>query len=113
VRDTGIGIPLDIQGKVFDRFFRADHPLVQSVPGTGLGLAIVKSLVEMHRGRVWVESEPGRGSAFTFTLPILPTDQMSLRQRGPRSRRRQPDARDAPLRSMQPMRPARVGQEQT
>ncbi len=113
VRDTGIGIPPEIQGKVFDRFFRADHPLVQSVPGTGLGLAIVKSLVEMHRGRVWVESEPGTGSTFTFTLPILPVDQMALRQRGPRAGRKRLEARaqTVPPTHPKPAAPARMGQE--
>ena len=70
VRDTGIGIMLEDQGKIFDRFFRADDPLVQETPGTGLGLSIVKSLVEMHGGQVWVESELGEGSTFTFSLPI-------------------------------------------
>jgi PAS domain S-box-containing protein len=71
VRDTGIGIALENQDKVFERFFRADDPLVQGSPGTGLGLPIVKSLVEMHGGEIWVESELGEGSTFTFTLPAV------------------------------------------
>jgi len=75
VRDTGIGIAPENQEKLFGRFFRADDPLVQETPGTGLGLAIVKSLVEMHGGRIWVESEVGEGSQFTFTLPIAETKQ--------------------------------------
>jgi len=70
VRDTGIGVAPEDQERIFERFFRADHPAVQDVPGTGLGLCIVQSLVEMHGGRVWVESELGKGSTFTFTLPI-------------------------------------------
>jgi PAS domain S-box-containing protein len=70
VRDTGIGIAQEHLTKIFDRFFRADDPLVQETPGTGLGLSIVESLVEMHGGRIWVESEVGGGSTFTFTLPI-------------------------------------------
>jgi len=70
VRDTGIGIAPENLAKIFDRFFRADDPLVQETPGTGLGLSIVESLVEMHEGRIWVESEMGGGSTFTFTLPI-------------------------------------------
>jgi PAS domain S-box-containing protein len=69
VRDTGIGISPQDQGRVFDRFFRADSPEVQGTPGTGLGLPIVKSLVAMHGGEIWVESELGQGSRFTFTLP--------------------------------------------
>jgi len=70
VSDTGIGISREDQRKVFDRFFRSEDPVVQETPGTGLGLSIVKSLVEMHGGRVWVESELGKGSTFTFTLPV-------------------------------------------
>ncbi len=70
VADTGIGIAPGDQKKIFDRFYRADHPFVQEVAGTGLGLSIVKSFVEMHGGEIWVESEPGRGSIFSFTLPL-------------------------------------------
>lgn len=70
VADTGIGIAPGDQEKIFDRFYRADHPLVQEVSGTGLGLPIVKSFVEMHGGEIWVESEPGQGSTFSFTLPL-------------------------------------------
>ena len=68
VRDTGVGIRAEDQESIFDRFFRADDPLVQSTPGTGLGLSIVKSLVEMQGGEIWVDSELGEGSTFTFTL---------------------------------------------
>jgi len=68
VADNGIGISAESQLKVFDRFFRADDPVVQEFPGTGLGLAIVKSLVEMHDGRIWLKSEPGKGTTFSFTL---------------------------------------------
>jgi PAS domain S-box-containing protein len=71
VYDTGIGIAREDQDKIFDRFFRADDPVVQDTPGTGLGLSIVQSLVEMQGGRVWVESELGEGSTFTFTLPAV------------------------------------------
>ncbi|RLC67046.1 MAG: hypothetical protein DRI48_03300 [Chloroflexi bacterium] len=70
VRDTGIGITPEDMGRIFERFYRADHPLVQEEAGTGLGLSIVKMFVEMHGGRVWVESEPGEGSTFTFILPV-------------------------------------------
>jgi len=74
VTDTGIGISPEDQEKIFDRFFRADHPLVRDTRGTGLGLPIVKSLVEMHGGRVWVKSEPGKGSTFSFTIPLSRLD---------------------------------------
>jgi PAS domain S-box-containing protein len=70
VADTGIGIAPEDQKKIFDRFYRADHSLVQEVAGTGLGLSIAKSFVEMHGGEIWVESEPGQGSTFSFTLPL-------------------------------------------
>jgi DNA-binding response OmpR family regulator/nitrogen-specific signal transduction histidine kinase len=70
VRDTGIGIAPDDLGHIFERFYRSDHPLVQETSGTGLGLSISKMFVEMHGGRVWVESELGKGSTFTFILPV-------------------------------------------
>lgn len=71
VRDTGIGLTPEDLGCIFERFYRADHPLVQEASGTGLGLSIAKMFVEMHSGRVWVESRIGEGSTFTFILPIL------------------------------------------
>jgi PAS domain S-box-containing protein len=74
VKDTGIGIRAADLGKIFERFYRADHPLVQESRGTGLGLPIVKMFVEMHGGRVWAQSEPGKGSTFTVLMP-LPTEQ--------------------------------------
>ncbi len=74
ISDTGIGISKENQSKIFDRFFRSDNPDVQKVPGTGLGLAIVKSLIEMHGGHLQLESEMGKGSTFTFNLPILIED---------------------------------------
>jgi signal transduction histidine kinase/CheY-like chemotaxis protein len=70
VRDSGIGIRPEDVGRIFDRFFRADDPVVQEARGTGLGLSIVKMFVEMHGGRVWVDTEVGRGSVFTFILPV-------------------------------------------
>jgi CheY-like chemotaxis protein/anti-sigma regulatory factor (Ser/Thr protein kinase) len=75
VADTGIGIAPEDQEKIFTRFYRADHPLVQEVAGTGLGLSIAKSFVEMHGGEIWVESEPGQGSTFSFTLPLAEREQ--------------------------------------
>jgi GAF domain-containing protein/nitrogen-specific signal transduction histidine kinase len=72
VEDTGVGISKEDQERIFERFFRGEHPLVLATPGTGLGLAIVKQLVEMHKGRIWVQSKgvTGQGSTFSFTLPI-------------------------------------------
>ncbi len=71
VSDTGIGISLADQAKLFEKFFRVDNSLTREVGGTGLGLSIVKTLVEAHGGRIWVESELGKGSTFAFTLPIV------------------------------------------
>jgi PAS domain S-box-containing protein len=72
VQDNGLGIPLNDQDRVFERFYRGEHPMVLSTPGTGLGLSIVKQLVEMHKGRIWMKSSgvPGDGTTFSFTLPV-------------------------------------------
>jgi two-component system, OmpR family, phosphate regulon sensor histidine kinase PhoR len=69
VSDTGIGIPLDAQNRVFERFYRVDKARSRDRGGTGLGLAIVKHAVEAHRGQVELASELGRGSTFTVRLP--------------------------------------------
>jgi signal transduction histidine kinase len=72
VTDTGIGIAPEDQDRVFDRFYRADHPVLwQESDGAGLGLALAKMCVEMHGSRIWVDSELGQGSTFSFTLPTL------------------------------------------
>jgi signal transduction histidine kinase len=69
VTDQGIGIPEEEQRHIFERFYRVPSQTMTPVVGSGLGLTIVKSLVEMHRGRVGVDSSPGAGSVFWFTLP--------------------------------------------
>jgi signal transduction histidine kinase len=74
VTDNGIGISEENQKKIFDRFFRAEDSSVQKVPGTGLGLAIVRSIVEMHGGQLYVQSKLGRGSTFSFNLPVVLED---------------------------------------
>ncbi len=69
VRDTGIGIPAESLSRVFERFYRADSSRTGS--GTGLGLSISKHIVDAHNGKIWVESEEGRGSVFYFEIPIF------------------------------------------
>ena len=68
VTDTGIGIAPDDLPRIFERFYKVDRSRATS--GTGLGLAIARHLIEAHGGRIWAESEPGKGSTFNFTLPI-------------------------------------------
>ncbi len=70
VVDTGVGISEEDQEKLFTRFFRAEDSAVRQQPGTGLGLSITKSMVEMHGGEIWVESESGVGTTFSFSLPL-------------------------------------------
>jgi len=70
VMDEGIGIPPELHQKVFERFFQVDSRKAGRGKGTGLGLAICRGIIEAHSGRIWVESEPSRGSKFSFTLPI-------------------------------------------
>jgi two-component system sensor histidine kinase VicK len=70
VVDSGIGIPAKDLPKLFDRFFQVEEHLTRKHGGMGLGLSVAKSMVELHGGRIWVESEEGQGSTFTFLLPI-------------------------------------------
>ncbi|HEU4922625.1 MAG TPA: GAF domain-containing protein [Burkholderiales bacterium] len=70
VADTGIGIPPDKIGSLFTEFKQTDATIASEYGGTGLGLSITKKFIEMHGGRIWVESEPGTGSTFTFEVPL-------------------------------------------
>ncbi|WP_440951995.1 PAS domain-containing sensor histidine kinase [Methanococcoides sp. FTZ1] len=72
VKDLGIGISPEDQEKVFNPFFQVDSSSSREYGGTGLGLTLVKKFVEMHGGKVWVESEPGKGSTFGFSIPADP-----------------------------------------
>jgi signal transduction histidine kinase len=71
VRDTRPGISVADQAKLFQEFRQADNAITRKKGGTGLGLAISKRIIEMHGGRIWVESQPGQGSTFAFTLPVI------------------------------------------
>jgi len=79
VSDTGIGIPRADQFRIFERFYRVDVARSREVGGTGLGLSIAKHLVEVHGGRIWVESDVGQGSQFHFTVPIFDPQRATVR----------------------------------
>jgi signal transduction histidine kinase len=70
--DDGVGIPAKDLPRVFERFFQVETHLTRRFGGMGLGLAVAKAMVELHGGRIWAESEEGKGSTFTF---LLPTDR--------------------------------------
>lgn len=75
VRDEGIGISPEDKEHIWERFYRVDNTNIRRIGGTGLGLSIARSLVELHGGRIWLESELGTGSTFFFTLPVA-TEQI-------------------------------------
>jgi signal transduction histidine kinase len=70
IEDSGIGIPEEDKPHLFEKFYRGRQREARAQHGTGLGLAIVRSIAESHGGRVWVESEPGRGSIFFLQIPL-------------------------------------------
>jgi signal transduction histidine kinase len=74
VEDNGVGISLEQQQHLFRRFYRADNPLRDEAGGTGLGLSIAKSFVELHGGEMWVKSDAGKGSTFSFIVPVTQPD---------------------------------------
>jgi len=69
VWDTGIGISPEESQRLFQPFLQLDNTLTRKYEGTGLGLHLSRKIVELHGGRIWVESEPGKGSRFSFTIP--------------------------------------------
>ena len=79
VSDTGIGIPTADQPRIFERFYRVDAARSREAGGTGLGLAIAKHLIEVHGGRIWVESEVGEGSRFHFSVPLFDPERAVAR----------------------------------
>jgi len=70
VRDQGLGIPHSEQERIFEKFYRLDAAMSRGVGGSGLGLYICRELVGRMNGRIWVSSEPGAGSSFSFELPL-------------------------------------------
>lgn len=80
VRDTGPGIPPEDVPHLFQKFYRVDNSATRTIGGTGLGLFICRKIVELYNGRIWVESEVGKGSTFYINLPRLSTDQATKRQ---------------------------------
>ncbi|HEX4166317.1 MAG TPA: HAMP domain-containing sensor histidine kinase [Bryobacteraceae bacterium] len=81
VSDTGIGIPHEQQIAIFEEFNQVSPTTSGVKEGAGLGLTITKRIVELHGGRIWVESTPGEGSRFFFTIPAAPSDELGSRQR--------------------------------
>src|SRR5262249_6403540 len=78
VRDTGPGISAADQAKLFQEFQQADNAITRKKGGTGLGLATSKRIIEMHGRRIWVESQPGQGSTFSFTLQVVAEQQINV-----------------------------------
>ena len=72
VEDQGLGIPVGEHERIFDKFYRLDPDQRRGIGGTGLGLYICRELVRSMHGRIWVESEPGKGTTFAFELPAEP-----------------------------------------
>lgn len=85
VTDQGVGIAGEIVPCLFERFYRGPSSMMPTACGTGLGLHICKRIVEAHGGQIWVESEPGKSSTFSFTIPFAPRP-VGNRQRGGKSR---------------------------
>ncbi len=71
ISDTGTGIPPEELPRVFERFYRVDKSRQRDIGGTGLGLAIARSIVRAHGGRIWAESEPGKGAQIILEIPVF------------------------------------------
>ena len=71
VHDNGAGIDKNFQRLIFDKFFQAEDQTIKKPKGSGLGLAISKKIIALHNGQIWVESQVGKGSKFTFSIPVV------------------------------------------
>ncbi len=80
VKDTGIGIPPEFHYKVFERFYQVDNTVSRQYQGTGLGLSICKAYAELLGGKIWLESSPGSGTTFSFTIPYLKSQELNAGQ---------------------------------
>jgi signal transduction histidine kinase/HAMP domain-containing protein len=96
VRDNGVGITPEDQRRIFERFYQVRPEHIAGHGGMGIGLTIVKHLVELHQGQVWVESEPGQGSAFFFTLPRLEDEERAEVKTEPEEQERSLEASYVP-----------------
>jgi len=81
ISDQGVGIPAEELEKIFERFYRVENEITQTVRGAGLGLPVCRGIVEAHGGRMWAESTPGRGSTLCFTLPLEPDQNLASSER--------------------------------
>jgi len=80
VTDTGPGLSKEDQVKLFEKFTQASTAKNSKMRGTGLGLAISKQIVELHGGEIWVESDEGQGSTFSFTIPVAPVAKVVIKK---------------------------------
>jgi signal transduction histidine kinase len=87
VGDKGMGIPLREQGRIFERFQRVDNKASRTTQGAGLGLYICRAILDAHGGHIWVESELGKGSTFSFSLPRMEQAQSPIVVFGAREQR--------------------------
>jgi CheY-like chemotaxis protein len=86
VRDSGIGIPVELHDKIFEPFRQVELEITYHYGGTGLGLSISRKLVELLKGKIWLESQPGHGSVFYFTIPLLTRNEMENPEKKPLER---------------------------